>query len=387
MSLRDGPFRDLRVPLTWTAAAAVVVAIIVGVAMLFGDRRETFQGQAIGATRNALDTVSKPVTTVVSAPVRWTGDVVNLFHQYAFAVAENPRLKAQVVELERQRDEAIFLHNDNERLRALMGLKTDPPIPMVAAEVIADSRGPFADTRLADAGVERGVTIGNPVMSDRGLVGHIIGVADGVSRVLLATDVSSRIPVMDERTNARAILTGDGGRAPRLDYLRGTDPLKIGDRILTSGDGGLFPRGLPVGVAVQGFDGGWRVRLDSDDSPIDYVRILLFKDFSQLASQQALVDQTVPPLPPADAAEVQAEAAAASKSSARPAPTAKAASAAAGSVTVKTAAPVKPILASPAKTAKPKSAEHRAAEPKPAEPVAEPPSPAAAPSSQGNVAF
>ena len=70
-----------------------------------------------------------------------------------------------------------------------------------------------------------------------------------------------------------------------MQYVRGTDPLKAGDRVLTSGDGGVLPRGLPVGVAVVGLDGEWRVRLDSDDAPIDYVRILMFTDFSQLAAQ------------------------------------------------------------------------------------------------------
>jgi rod shape-determining protein MreC len=379
VSLRDGPFQDLRVPLTWTAAAAVVVAVIVGVAILLGDRRETFQGAAIGATRNAVDTVSKPVTSVVSAPVRWAGDAVNLFHQYAFAVAENPRLRTQVIELEQERDQAVFLRNDNDRLRALLGLKTDPPIPMVAAQVIADARGPFADTRLADAGADKGVAIGNPVMSEQGLVGRIIGVADGVSRILLVTDVSSRIPVMNDRTNARAILTGDGGGAPKLDYLRGVDPVKVGDRILTSGDGGVFPRGLPVGVAVQGVDGAWRVRLDSDDSPIDYVRILLFKDFSQLATQKALSENTPPPLAPSDAAQVRAEAAAASGSSAPPAPSTSA------PLTVKTTTPAKPAAEAPKK--KPRPPEHKAAEAKPAEAgasAAPPPPPAP---TQGNEAF
>ena len=92
-------------------------------------------------------------------------------------------------------------------------------------------------------------------MSEHGLVGRVIGVTDGASRVLLLTDVASRTPVMIDRTNARAILTGDGGPNPRLDYLRGHDPIQEGDRLLTSGDGGVLPRGLPVGTAVKGLDG------------------------------------------------------------------------------------------------------------------------------------
>jgi rod shape-determining protein MreC len=103
---------------------------------------------------------------------------------------------------------------------------------------------------------------------------------------------------MIERTNARAILTGDGGPNPRLDYLRGHEPVKEGDRILTSGDGGVIPRGLPVGFAVKGLDGKWRVVLASDRAPIDFVRILLFKDFTQLVNQKELDVMPVPPPTP-----------------------------------------------------------------------------------------
>jgi rod shape-determining protein MreC len=90
------------------------------------------------------------------------------------------------------------------------------------------------------------------------------------------------------RTNGRAILTGDGGPNPALAYLRTHDALRQGDRVMTSGDGGVDPRGLPVGSAVRGADGVWRVALDADTAPIDFVRILLFRDFAQIAGPQAL---------------------------------------------------------------------------------------------------
>ena len=373
MSLRDGPFQDLKVPLTWTAAVAVIVAMVIGVALLLGDHRGTLQGQAIGASRGALDSVTRPVSNVIAAPVRWIGDGVNGVKQYFFAVSENRRLRAEVADLSQWRDKAVALKDDNVRYQSLLGLKTDPPIPMVGARVIADSRGPFANTRLADAGTELGVAVGNPVMTEHGLVGRVLGVAKGVSRILLLTDVASRTPVLDDRSNSRAILTGDGGSAPKLDYLRGADPVKAGDRILTSGDGGLFPRGLPVGTVVQGLDGNWRVRLDSDDGPIDLVRILLFRDFSQLADQRALQAATVPPLPPAEAADVVARALPtappppATVSSAKPVAASSAPAASSAKPAKKTTPPpaassAKPVAAS---SAKPVSASPAASSAKP----------------------
>jgi rod shape-determining protein MreC len=295
VSFRDNPLGELKVPLTWAAAIALVVAVIAATAILLTDRRETFKAEAYGATRRASDTVLAPVGDVLSAPGRWTGAGVDTVRDYFGAASENRELKAELKEMRQWRDVAIALKDENARYRTLLGLKTDPPIPMVGARIVSDSRGPFADTRLANTGSEHGVKAGNPVLSENGLVGRVIGVTHGASRVLLLTDIASRTPVMIDRTNARAILTGDGGPNPRLDYLRGRDPIREGDRLLTSGDGGVLPRGLPVGTAVKGLDGRWRAVLASDRAPIDFVRILLFEDFTQVVNQKELSKAPVPP--------------------------------------------------------------------------------------------
>lgn len=295
MALRENPLGELKVPLAWTGAVALVVALIVGVALLMTDRRETFQEEAYGVTRRVSDQVAAPVTGVLATPVSWIGAGIDGVKGYFFAVSENRRLKAELREAQQWKTVAIALRDTNDRYKALLGLKTEPPIPMVAARTVSDARGPFANSRLANAGREAGVKTGNPVMSEAGLVGRVIGTTNGASRILLLTDIASRTPVMVDRTNARAILTGDGGPNPKLDYLRGKAPVKDGDRILTSGDGGVLPRGLPVGTAVKGLDGRWRVVLASDAAPIDYVRILLFQDFSQLVNVTELNQMPVPP--------------------------------------------------------------------------------------------
>ncbi len=298
MSLRDNPLGELKVPLTWTAGIVFIVVLIAAVAILLSDRRESFDTDAYGNPRTLSDKVMAPIGEVASTPGRLTGEGVEGVRGYFFAVSENRRLKAELENMRQWRDVAIALRDTNERYRTILGLKTDPPIPMATARIVTDSRGPFANSRLANAGTEKGIKPGNPVMSENGLVGRIVGVTDGVSRVLLLTDAASRTPVMIDRTNARAILTGDGGPNPKLEYLRGQDPVKNGDRILTSGDGGVFPRGLPVGVAVKGLDGRWRVVLAADKAPIDFVRILLFEDFTQVADTKKLVHTIAPPPTP-----------------------------------------------------------------------------------------
>jgi rod shape-determining protein MreC len=318
VSFRDGPFNDLKVPLTWTAAVAVIVAVVVGIAFLLSDRRETLQTAAYGVGRKMFDAADKPVAGAISAPSRWARVASEYVGDYLFAAAENHKLRQQVAELKQWRDLAIALQDTNRRYQSVLGLKTDPPIPMVSGRAVLDSRGPFANTRLIDVGQEKAVKVGNPVMSDRGLVGRVVGVASGASRVLLLTDVASRTPVLVARTDARAILLGDGGSNPRLGYLRGQDPVHEGDRVLTSGDGGVFPRGLPVGVAAKGLDGQWRVRLDADLTAIDFVRVLEFQDFTNSVNEQQLEKATLPPLPPGTVVQPPPSSSAPSSSSSAP---------------------------------------------------------------------
>ena len=212
--------------------------------------------------QSVADTIAHPVGEALSAPVRWTGDAVAFVGGYFFAVSENRRLRAQIVQLEQTARRGRRAWQTRMRASApLLGLKTEPPIPMVAAHVIADSRGPFANTRLADAGVEQGVAIGNPVMSEHGLVGRIVGVAHGVSRVLLLTDVASRTPVLIDRT-------GRAGHPHRR--RRGQSQTGLSAR--RRAGQGRRPRahlGRRRGVAARpaGGDGGGRPRRDLARAP------------------------------------------------------------------------------------------------------------------------
>lgn len=291
MSLRDGPLGEIKPPIIWLAIAALVAAACVALGLFVTDsaHRAAFAG-----VRRTADSVAAPVGNVLSAPVRAAGEGVGVIRAYFLAGSQNRQLRADLTAALSWRDETLSLRRENARLRALLGVATQPPLPMVTADTVLDARGPFSNSRLADAGADQGIVEGNPVVSDHGLVGRIVGVAARASRIMLLTDVDSRTPVMIPRTNGRAILTGDGAAAPALAYLRSHDALKVGDRVLTSGDGGVVPRGMAVGTVIKGFDGAWRVSLDADATPIDFVRVLLFKDFSQVAAPADLAPAVLP---------------------------------------------------------------------------------------------
>ncbi|MDO9335023.1 MAG: rod shape-determining protein MreC [Caulobacter sp.] len=365
MAFRQDTFGDLKVPLALTAAVALIVCVIIAAALIVSDRRGTVENTAQQATQSAVDNVVAPVGDVVAQPGRWISGGFSWLGSYFNAAGENRRLKVQLQEARRIEDRAGALALENARLRTMLGVQTEPAMPMVTARVVFDARGPFRRAQLANAGADKGVAIGYPVISERGVVGRVVGVSGNASRVLLLKDVSSRTPVMIARSNARAILTGDGGDNPRLDNLRGPDPVQAGDRVLTSGDGGVYPRGLPVGRAVKGLDGKWRVALDSDSTPLDWVRIIQFKDFSQLTDDKALNSGVMPGVKTEDPAALVTRTILAPKPAAAT-PAAKTQTPPAGAPAPKVASPPAAKTTTPpaAKTATPQSKPAAAPAPK-----------------------
>lgn len=370
VAFRDGPFENLKVPLAWTAAVVAVVAIIGAVLLLISDRRTVDAESSYGALRGGFETVVGPVSNVLAAPVHWFGDASSFIGGYFFAVSENRRLKAEIADLRSWRDEAIALKNVNGRYEAMLGLRSEPAVAMVAGRAISDARGPFNRAKLLDVGSAKGVRVGNPVLNEDGLVGRVTGVTGGVSRMIMLTDVASRLPVLIDRTDARAVMTGDGSGNPRLEFVRGTGSVQPGDRILSSGDGGGLPRGIPIGVAAKGIDGSWRVKLFSDRGAIDYVRVLLFQDFGQLINPDALnaaplAGLNTAPEPNAGQAAAIADAAARRRAAAEAQAARAAAAAAAANAPATAPAPSTPAANAPT--------------PRPAARPAQPSAPVAAP--------
>ena len=148
----------------------------------------------------------------------------------------------------------------------------------IGAWTLGDTDGPFVQSRLIGAGANRGVEDGDPVLNVYGMIGRVVETGGyPQARSDVVTDLNSRIPVMADRSNARAVLVGDNSAYPRLEFLTRNADLEDGDRIVTSGDDGRMPRGLPVGLAQRDRQGRWRVRLFSDQAPIDFVWVFPFR--------------------------------------------------------------------------------------------------------------
>jgi rod shape-determining protein MreC len=165
------------------------------------------------------------------------------------------------------------------RYEALLNAVPDPAVPSITARVIGESSRAFVETMILNAGTDAGVKRGQAVLDDRGLLGRIYLTGARTSWVIALTDLNSRVPVMIESSHRRAILAGDNTPVPALDLDLGEGAVKPGDRVVSTGDGGLLPPGLPVGVVIgdQGPNqGGWRVALYAAPDGSDFVHVLAY---------------------------------------------------------------------------------------------------------------
>lgn len=158
---------------------------------------------------------------------------------------ENRRLRAELTALAELREE-------NERLRRLLGYVDETPWQTVAARVIAEDASSWFRTIEIDRGYEDGISEGLPVVNATGLVGRVVRVAAHSARVLLITDASSAVAVLVQDQRIRGVCRGQG-EVMALDFALLQDEIQVGDGVITSGLGGVFPKGLVVGYvrAVQ----------------------------------------------------------------------------------------------------------------------------------------
>ncbi len=221
--------------------------------------------------------------------------------------AENTRLRNENDTLKAWYNRALQLQAENQSLREFVGLAALPKQRAITARVIADTGTAFGDALVVDAGEAQGITDHYVAMSSDGVVGRVVGVGHHTAQIVLLTDSSSRVPVVIENSRHRGLLVGDNRTQPVLDYLPDGVTAAQGDRLVTSGHGGLFAPGLPVGIVVSAGgdqDSGHAAHVQpfADLRRLDYVQLIDFGR-SQLLQEPitntgTVLDPLVPPRGP-----------------------------------------------------------------------------------------
>ena len=223
--------------------------------------------------REAVNDAGAPVMETLTGPAvefkRWGEGIGSLLRLYE----ENQRLREENERLLAAQSELAYLQRKVQRYEELLKAPAEADVTSVAARIIADAGGPFVHTVLINAGRAQGITKGQAVVDERGLLGRVVASGNHSARVLLLSDLNSRIPVMIEGANLKAILAGDNSGQPVLEYLPPGSRITAGARVVTTPDGGVFPPGVAVGKIAAGSQVP-RVDLFTVEGRADFVRVL-----------------------------------------------------------------------------------------------------------------
>lgn len=266
-------------------------------------RVERFRAVLVDAVVPSLDWALVPVTKAAV--------MLENFQSYTRIYEQNQELRRELQQMKAWKEAALQLEQKNARLLDLNNVRLDPKLTYVTGVVMADSGSPFRQSVLLNVGERDGIVDGWATMDGIGLVGRISGVGRSTSRVILLTDSNSRIPVVIQPSGQKALLSGDNSPSPPIDFLESPELVRPGDRVVSSGDGGVFPSGILVGQVALASDQRFRIRLAADYGRLEFLRVLRNLELPQITDPGALLipNHGIPdtPEPPQDLSEAELE--------------------------------------------------------------------------------
>ncbi|NNE81080.1 MAG: rod shape-determining protein MreC [Silicimonas sp.] len=289
MARLSGKEEDFVRPVRRLAVGLLVLCLMIVFVLwrIDSPRAERFRAQLVDWVVPNLDWALVPVTETVN--------LVRGFESYAALQRQNRELRDELQRMKAWKEAALQLEQENAKLLDLNKVRLDPALTVVTGQVLADSGSPFRQSVLLNVGGSRdGIMDGWAVTDGLGLVGRISGVGSRSSRVLLLTDSASRIPVTIQPSGQRAVLSGDNSLLPVLDFIEAPEEVRPGDRVISSGDGGVFPAGLLVGAVVLARDGRLRLRLAADYERLEFLRVLRSPPNSGIDAPLGLIGPLLP---------------------------------------------------------------------------------------------
>jgi len=241
--------------------------------------------------RLRIEIIDRVIPNFAWATYPLTGaiNIIRSARSYAGIYQQNQELRRELQQMKAWKEAALQQEQENARLQDLNNVRLDPKFVKITGVVLADSGSPFRQTVLLNIGKRDGIVDGWAAMDGIGLVGRIAGVGERTSRVVLLSDTASRVAVTIESNGQTALLVGDNTSNPLIDFLEDPETVRPGDRVMTSGDGGVFPPGILVGQVTQTQSGRLRVRLAADMRRLEFLLVIRHKPLDKISTPASLV--------------------------------------------------------------------------------------------------
>lgn len=253
----------------------LVLLILVSVLLLLSSLYSA-QASVFKKAREGVMDAASPVLSLFSGPIAYVNGAIGSVGDYFSVMEQNKALREENAELRQWMNEALELRETIAVYEKLKGYAAPPEAQPISAFVIGESNDAFARSMIVNAGRANNVEVGQAVVDGNGLVGRIVDAGGGASRVLLLTDIQSRIPVYIEGADVEGILIGNTRAQPVISFTASASDFETepGQRVMTSGAGGALPRGLPVGVVTGENRGEITVDLYANYARTRMVRVI-----------------------------------------------------------------------------------------------------------------
>jgi len=264
------------------------IFILFFIAFLFMLLSRTDSRIADGVNRVVMD-VTGPVMYVVEFPARLIHRIYTYFYDISHIYADNRVLRSENRQMLLLQNKVRTLEVENQLLERLLNYVPPSDATFMSAKVIAESGDNFTHSLLVYIGDEA-VQKGQVVLGDESVIGRIEKVSGHYATVILVTDINSKIPVVIERTRIRGILSGNNTSVPQLIFTRSAADIQAGDVVVTSGVGGMFPSGLPIGFVSSVDNNAIEVETIADISRVEYVRIVDYGSLNENGELKNFLD-------------------------------------------------------------------------------------------------
>jgi len=229
---------------------------------------ETIETKPLNYLRSFIKDTIYRGSLVVSVPSRSFSNITSFVSNHINIYSEYNQLKKENDELKNNISKSDFLELENTQLRKLIEEQVSSPSNLVSARVMLDKQSPYLNSFIINVGSNKNIKNGMTALDGKNFIGRIVDVNFFSSRVLLVSDLNSKIPIITEPSAYHAILSGHGKNEPTLEYLPDNNNIQHGDKVYTSGKGGIFSPGIPIG----------KIKIEDD-----IIKVLLFSDLSQIS--------------------------------------------------------------------------------------------------------
>lgn len=250
---------------------ALVILFLSAFALMLVNKTDTV---IIEKTSSLATDIVSPMIDVLVIPAKLVANAYDYFRELKQIHKDNQKLRDENKELLLVQNRMRALEIENKILSNLLNYTPPSEATYTTSRVIAEEGDAFSHSLIAYTGASDNVKKGQVALSEKGVIGRVDKVGQMYSKIILVTDINSKIPVMVERTRVRGMLSGDNTATPKMIFIPLSAELTIGDRIITSGVAGVFPPGLPVGKISSIEKNEVKIKLFSNLERLEYIKII-----------------------------------------------------------------------------------------------------------------